>query len=180
MPTAVDEGDRPGLTPRELATYHAGAKAAAALARIGKNVMIAADTVVDVDGQPFGKPADPAHARAMLGVLSGREHLVHSAFEVVDGATGGRVARGSTTRVRFANLSHDEIDAYVATGEPLDKAGAYGIQGRGAALVESIDGDYYTVMGFPLGLFVRSLPELRLFLPHDAAAVAAERGVAIT
>jgi septum formation protein len=178
MPSEVHEGDRPGMHPVELAKHHARAKADATLGRIGKNVMIAADTVVDVDGEPFGKPADPAHARAMLRALSGRDHLVHSAFEVVDGAVGARLARCSTTRVLFAPLSADEIDAYVATGEPLDKAGAYGIQGRGAALVDSIEGDYHTVMGFPLGLFVRCLPELGLRLPHDAQAVAAERGAA--
>jgi septum formation protein len=176
MPSDIDEGEQPGIAPRALAEHYARAKADAVLARIGKNVMIAADTVVDVDGEPFGKPSDPVHARAMLRSLSGREHLVHTAFEVVDGSTGGRLAQCSTSRVRFAPLGADEIDAYVATGESLDKAGGYGIQGRGAALVESIDGDYYTVMGFPLGLFVRALPQLGLRLPHDAAAVAAERG----
>jgi septum formation protein len=180
MPSEVDEREVPGLAPREIAEHYARAKADAVLTRIGKNVMIAADTVVDVDGQPFGKPVDPAHARAMLRVLSGREHLVHTAIEVVDGATGGRLARCSTTRVNFAPLGADEIDAYVATGESLDKAGAYGIQGRGAALVDSIEGDYHTVMGFPLGLFVRSLPSLGLRLSHDAEAVAAERGATVS
>jgi nucleoside triphosphate pyrophosphatase len=179
MPSEVDEVDPPDVAPRAIAEHYAKAKADAVLARIGKNVMIAADTVVDLDGQPFGKPADPAHARAMLRALSGREHLVHTAFEVVDGTTGDRLARCSTTRVRFAPLGSDEIDAYVATGEPLDKAGAYGVQGRGAALVDSIDGDYHTVMGFPLGLFVRSLSRLGLRLHHDAEAVAAQRGAAL-
>ena len=91
----------------------------------------------------------------------------------------GRAGRRSNAARRRASgsseLGADEIDAYVATGEPLDKAGAYGIQGRGAALVETIDGDFYTVMGFPLGLFVRSLPELDLYLPHAAHDVARER-----
>jgi septum formation protein len=175
MPADVEEGPRPGLAPHDLARLHAGTKAAAARARIGTNVMIAADTVVDVDGTALGKPRDPAEARTMLATLSGREHLVHTAFVVADGASGRTIERCASTRVRFAELGTDEIDAYVATGEPLDKAGAYGIQGRGAALVESIDGDFYTVMGFPLGLFVRSLPELGLYLPHAAHDVARER-----
>jgi MAF protein len=176
MPTDVDETPPPGVRPNDLALLHARSKAEAALGRIHQNVMIAADTVVDLDGSAFGKPSDPLQARAMLRALSGREHVVHTAFCVADGATGRSLERSSSTRVRFAALGDDEIDAYVATGEPLDKAGAYGIQGRGAALVESIEGDFYTVMGFPLGLFVRSLPELGLRLAHDAAEVAVERG----
>jgi nucleoside triphosphate pyrophosphatase len=177
MPTDVAEPLQPGVAPKELAMLHAKTKADAALARIHQSVMIAADTIVDVDGRAFGKPSDPLHARAMLRELSGREHVVHTAFCVADGATGRRLDRCASTRVRFATLSDDEIDAYVASGEPLDKAGAYGIQGRGAALVESIDGDFYTVMGFPLGMFVRSLAELDLRLAHDAEEVARERGV---
>lgn len=177
MPADIEERDPAHFSPREIAEYHAGAKADAVVPRIGKNVMIAADTVVDLDGQPFGKPTGPAHARAMLLALAGREHVVHTAFAVVDGASGKRLERCSSTRVRFAALGADEIDAYVATGDPLDKAGAYGIQGRGAALVDSIEGDYHTVMGFPLGLFLRSLRHLGLRLPRDAEDVAAERGV---
>ncbi len=175
MPVAVEEGPRPGVGPRDLAKLHAATKADAALARTGNNVMIAADTVVDVDGKALGKPRDPAQAREMLRTLSGRDHVVHTAFVVVDGASGRRLERCSSSRVRFVTLGSDEIDAYVATGEPLDKAGAYGIQGRGAALVESIDGDFYTVMGFPLGEFVRSLRELDLGLPHAAQDVVRER-----
>jgi len=175
MPVDVEEGPRAGVAPRDLAKLHAGTKADAALARTGNSVMIAADTVVDLEGVAFGKPRDPAEARTMLRALSGRVHAVHTAFVVVDGTSGRRLERCSTTRVRFATLGDDDVDAYVATGEPFDKAGGYGIQGRGAALVESIDGDYYTVMGFPLGQFVRSLPELDLGLVHAAPDVARER-----
>jgi len=178
MPTGVAENDHPELSPSQLAAFHAAAKAEAIASRIGRNVMVAADTVVDVDGRALGKPSGPREASEMLRTLRGREHLVHTAFVVVDGTGGGRLACTSTTRVRFADLSSDDIDAYVASGEPLDKAGGYGIQGRGALLVDSIDGDFYTVMGFPLGMFVRSLPKLGLRLAHDAHAVAAERVVA--
>jgi septum formation protein len=176
VPSGFPEEDRPGVAPRDLAEMHASAKADAMRDRMGSAVLVAADTVVDLDGRPYGKPRGPAEAAKMLRTLSGREHLVHTAFVVVDGQSGRRVAAATTTRVRFVPLSDDTIEAYVATGDPLDKAGAYGIQGRGAALVEAIDGDFYSVMGFPLGAFVRVLPTLGLRLAHDAEAVAAERG----
>jgi septum formation protein len=178
MPSDVDEGDRPATTPRELAAFHARAKSTALLGRVGRSVLVTADTVVDVDGRALGKPADPAEARVMLRTLAGRDHLVHTAMEVIDGETDGRVSLVSTTRVWFAPLDDDVIDAYVASGDAFDKAGSYGIQGRGAALVDRIDGDFYTVMGLPLGAFVRALPQLGRYLPHDAAAVAAEREAA--
>ncbi len=123
-------------------------------------VIVAADTVVDRDGTTLGKPRDRADARTMLISLSGREHIVHTAYVAIDTVSGARIAQTHSTTVRFAPLALETIDAYIATGEPLDKAGAYGIQGRGAALVERIDGDFYTVMGFPLGDFVRRLPTL--------------------
>jgi len=171
VPSDVDEGDRPGYGPRELAALHAGAKADA-VARIERDALIvAADTVVDVDGVALGKPADDADAARMLLILSGRDHRVHTAYAAVDGPTGRRIAATHTTLVRFAALSPETIERYIATGEPRDKAGAYGIQGRGAALVEQIEGDFYTVMGFPLGDFVRRLPELGYVLA-GAAGVA--------
>src|SRR6202041_2897850 len=123
-------------------------------------VLVTADTVVDVDGRALGKPADPAEARVMLRMLAGRDHLVQTAVEGIDGERDGRVSLVSTTRVWFAPLDDDVIDAYVASGDAFDKAGSYGIQGRGAALVDRIDGDFYTVMGLPLGAFVRALPQL--------------------
>ena len=175
MPSEIEEGDVPGLTPRELAQHHARAKADASIARAGRSVFVSADTVVDRDGAALGKPRSAAEAMTMLRSLAGRDHLVHTAFTVFDGESGRRIEQCSTTRVRFWPLDEDRLQAYIATGDPFDKAGAYGIQGRGAALVESIDGDFYTVMGFPLGSFVRALSELGYALAHDAAAVAAER-----
>jgi septum formation protein len=134
-------------------------------------VIVAADTVVDLDGTALGKPESAREAAWMLHSLSGREHVVHTAYTVIDGASGARIDGAGSTRVRFATLADDDIATYVATGDPFDKAGSYGIQGRGAALVERIDGDFYTVMGFPLGDFIRRLPELGYRLPirHPAA-----------
>jgi septum formation protein len=172
VPSEIDEGSRPGYQPRELAEFHAGAKAESVAAREPKAVILAADTVVDLDGLALGKPHDPAEAAQMLRSLAGREHLVHTAFSLVDGPSGRRLAESVTTRVRFYPLAPEEIEAYVATGDPMDKAGAYGIQGRGATLVERIDGDFYTVMGLPLGRVVRGLQRLGYALP---AAQASER-----
>jgi septum formation protein len=165
----VDEGERPGYAPRELAALHASSKAAAVAFRETSAFIVAADTVVDLDGISLGKPRDRAEASSMLRSLSGREHVVHTAYVVHDTARGTTMSGSRSTRVRFAKLDASVIATYVATGEPMDKAGAYGIQGRGAALVEAIDGDFYTVMGFPLGDFVRRLGELGYALPARAA-----------
>lgn len=159
----------PGLRPDELAASHSRQKLTAVLSMAGRQwPVVAADTVVDLDGIPLGKPHDAADARRMLRLLSGRDHLVHTAFALAVPA-GATVEEVSTTRVRFYALQDAEIDAYVAGGDPMDKAGAYGIQGRGASLVETIGGDFYTVMGFPLGRFVRALPRLGFSLPEANA-----------
>jgi MAF protein len=121
---------------------------------------VAADTIVVVDGDILGKPRDRAEAAAMLRRLGGREHVVHTAIAV---AFGGRMASGvEATRVWFRTLDEPTIEAYIATGEPLDKAGAYGIQGFGAVLVERIEGDYFTVMGLGLARLVDLLGEAGL------------------
>lgn len=155
--SGYEEVDEPGKQPIELAQIHARGKVLDVRSRRPGELIVAADTVVDVDGTSFGKPRDPVQAAEMLGVLGGREHLVHTAFAITDGPDV--IERTATTEVRFWPLSQEEIAEYVATGDPMDKAGAYGIQGRGAVLVERICGDFYTVMGFPLGLFVRTLRE---------------------
>jgi septum formation protein len=170
VPSDVDEGPRPGFGPRELARLHAGSKADVAAARDASRLIVAADTVVDVDGIALGKPRDDAEAGDMLRILSGRTHVVHTAYVLVDGPSGRRSARDLSTSVTFYQLSNEEIASYIATGEPLDKAGAYGIQGRGATLVERIDGDFYTVMGLPLASLVRTLREFGYVLPPPGGA----------
>jgi septum formation protein len=170
LPSDVNEGDRPGFEPRELAAFYAEAKADAVAARGEAGLIVAADTVVDLAGKALGKPSDAREAAAMLRALSGREHLVHTAYALRERANAIALGRTSTTRVFFAALDDETIARYVATGDSLDKAGAYGIQGRGAELVERIDGDFYTVMGFPLGDFVRRLPMLGYALPARGLA----------
>ncbi len=155
-PSGYAEPPMPHLNPRELAQSHAREKLAS-IARVDGAAIVAADTVVDLDGAALGKPADAAEATRMLETLAGREHLVHTAYAVALPGIEPPLEAVETTRVRFHALTPVEIAEYVASGEPMDKAGAYGIQGRASALVAGIDGDFYTVMGFPLGGFVRSL-----------------------
>ncbi len=155
VPSAYDETPLPDLDPAELALRHARGKEAGA-ARSGR-LLVAADTVVDVDGEALGKPADRSQARAMLRRLSGRWHAVHTAFALREPRSGGTASEIVTTRVRFAELDDETIEAYAQSGDGLDKAGAYGIQGFAATLVERIDGDYFTVVGFPLAAFARAL-----------------------
>ena len=166
-PSGYDEPIRPELTPAQVATDHAAHKLDAVLRRGARAMpVLAADTVVDVDGEALGKPVDARDAARMLGRLSGRAHLVHTAFALASGDGARRETECVTTTVRFYELRPEEIREYVATGEPLDKAGAYGIQGRAAALVERVEGDFYAVMGLPLGRVVRALRRLGFRLPN--------------
>jgi septum formation protein len=158
----------PGVSPADLASYHAREKLRATLEARGWPIddpVLAADTVVDLDGTPLGKPLDLADAARMLESLSGREHVVHTAFALAVPGSATWTEERSSTRVRFYRLEAREIAEYLATGESLDKAGAYGIQGRAASLVKAIEGDFYTVMGLPLARLVRTLRVLGFTLP---------------
>lgn len=147
-PAEVDESALPDEAPGPHVERLALEKARAIAAIDRTCVALGCDTVVVIDGEILGKPRDAAHARAMLARLAGREHVVFSAVAL---ASGERAVVGhETTRVRFRALREDEIAAYVASGEPMDKAGAYGIQGQGAMIVAGIDGCYFNVMGLPL------------------------------
>lgn len=160
VPSAyIEENSAPRRDPAETALRHALGKAHMA-DPCGPPLLIAADTLVAIDGEVLGKPRDVAQARTMLRLLSGREHRVFTAFVAVDRASARSVSGVESTSVRFASLRDEDIAAYVATGDPLDKAGAYGIQGRGGLLVASITGDFYTVMGLPLSRLGMSLREL--------------------
>lgn len=144
----VDETDHPPLPPRELVALLAARKARAVADRFPADRVIGSDTVVAVDGQILGKPQSPEEAVGMLRTLSGRTHTVYTAVCVC--SPEGERQAVSSTQVTFAPMSEEEIDWYVATGEPMDKAGAYGIQGYGARFIREIQGDFYTVMGLPV------------------------------
>jgi len=147
-PANIDETMRLREAPRRHAERLAREKASAIAKRDPDLITIGADTIVVVNRKVLGKPRDPEDAARMLTMLSGREHMVITAVAV----SRGRKLRSAVeeVRVRFRRLRDDEIEAYIATGEPMDKAGAYGIQGYGATIVERIEGDYFAVMGLPI------------------------------
>ena len=159
-PADIDEAVLPDEAPIPHCERLARSKAATLAVRSPDAVVIAADTIVVLDGEILGKPADGEEARATLARLSGRTHTVHTAMAVALG--GETVSAVESVQVTFRPLTADEIAAYVATGEPMDKAGAYGIQGFGATIVERIDGDYFSVMGLGLRRLVALLAELGL------------------
>jgi septum formation protein len=141
------------LSPQELVQEYSRGKARSVT---GDGSVLGVDTEVAVDGRVYGKPGDEAAARTMLAELAGREHLVISGLTLI--AADGREQTGlSTTVVRFRAMDADEIEEYVAAGEWQGRAGGYAIQGRGAALVERIEGDYFNVVGLPVALLVTFL-----------------------
>ena len=145
---------------REIVGILARRKAHAVLARHKTGVIIASDTLVSLDGAPLGKPGDEAEAVRMLRALSGREHEVFSGVCLLNAATGREQTRVVRTEVTFRQLSEEEIRDYVATGEPMDKAGAYAIQGKGAHLVERYDGDFDNIVGLPVGRLLEEFSEI--------------------
>jgi septum formation protein len=158
-PADVDEAPTPGESPAATAVRLAAAKATAVTAvDADDEVVVAADTVVALGNQQLGKPRDDDDARRILRTLSGATHEVVTGVAVI--ANGRTSTRVSTTHVRFRDLSDDDIDWYVATGEGRDKAGAYALQGRAAAFVESIHGSHTNVIGLPLDVVVRMLREV--------------------
>ncbi len=163
-PAHVDESALAGEKPEAYAVRVALDKARAAAKKFSSGIIIAADTVVAIDGVILGKPVDAADAERMLNMLSGKMHRVITGLAVIDIGTGKMLTRMARTKVWFRNLSREEIAVYVMTGEPLDKAGAYGIQGKGALLVEGIEGCYFNVVGLPLVLLSEMLKEFEVRL----------------
>jgi len=163
VPPHVDETPPPGLEASAIPEALARVKAAEISGRRPEALVLGSDTLVEIDGRVLGKPADFAEAVSMLSSLNGRTHRVYTGVAV---ALGGSVAASGTacTEVTFALHALADLEAYVRGGEPMDKAGAYAIQGRGAFLVEKIDGCFFNVMGLP----VRKT--LSLLSPHSPAA----------
>ncbi len=147
-----------GNTPEEKVCSIAEQKCTPVATRRADDCVIGADTVVCVDGEILGKPVDEADAKAMLRRLSGREHAVYTGVCIIKGEK--KTVFSEETKVRFFDLTEDEISAYVKSGEPMDKAGAYGIQGLGCTLVEGICGDYFNVVGLPVAKTVRAIKKM--------------------
>ncbi len=156
----VSEADESFVgAPEEMVLTLSRRKAQAVAGRHQSAVILAADTLV-FGGAVLGKPHSPAHAREMLNMLAGNWHSVYTGITLLDTATGETISRADVTRVHFTPMTQAEIDAYVATGEPLDKAGAYGIQGRGGMFIDRIEGSYSNVVGLPMALLRSMLCEM--------------------
>ncbi|MFS0554400.1 Maf family protein [Brevibacillus sp. 179-C9.3 HS] len=148
----VDETTAEHLSAKEVVEELSLRKAKEVASRLTEGVVLGSDTVVVLDGQILGKPVDEDDAFRMLSMLQGKEHTVYSGVALIDVETGRTEVSHSHTQVRIRALTEREIKSYIATGEPMDKAGSYAIQGIGATIVEGITGDYFTVVGLPLGL----------------------------
>lgn len=157
----ADESLPAGITPEKAVRRNAARKAQAVAETNPGAVVLGCDTVVAIDGEILGKPQDEAEAKAMLRRLSGNTHTVYSGVCITDGTT--ETVFAVATDVTFYALSERTIDAYAATKEPMDKAGAYGIQGLGCVLVKEISGDYSNVVGLPLSESARALAAFGVF-----------------
>lgn len=173
----AEEEDVPGADPVDVAEAHARQKALDVALGVPERVVLGADTVVVLGGRSLGKPGSAAEAREMLAALSGRTHEVITGVALALGHPGDGEVRACLlqlghvrTAVRFRDLSSEEIEAYVACGEPMDKAGAYGIQGRGALLVREISGCYFNVVGLPLSRTWEMLASVGYEIPWTTAA----------
>jgi nucleoside triphosphate pyrophosphatase len=173
LESGLDERRRPGELPAEFALRMARDKAAAVSRRIMDAIVLGADTVVEIEGKILGKPTNDDDARAMLGMLSGRTHLVVTAFAI---AQAGAILEAAAveSRVRFHELGAAEIDAYIATGDPFDKAGGYGIQDRGAKFTADVEGARDNVMGLPMREVLAALARHGV-LPSSATSAGGAR-----
>jgi nucleoside triphosphate pyrophosphatase len=173
IPANIDETMRAREAPRRHAERLAREKASTIAKRDPDLITIGADTIVVINRKVLGKPADVDQAARMLAMLSGREHMVITAVAV----SRGKKLRSAVeeVRVKFRRLREDEIEAYIATGEPMDKAGAYGIQGYGATIVERIEGDYFAVMGLPLVRLVGLMRDVGVYYRFGDLTTSASR-----
>lgn len=159
---SVDAGDYEEdmdleLGPHQLARFLSAQKAKTIAVKYRNALVIAADTFIVFKGGLMGKPHTKSEAGRMLSLLSGKVHSVITGFTVIDTYTKRKLSQSVETRVYFKKMTAQEIEAYISTGEPLDKAGAYAIQGIGAVLVKKIEGDFFNVMGLPLNSLTEAL-----------------------
>ena len=151
------------MPARRLARYLSCEKAKAVAEKYKNAIIIAADTIISLDDKVFGKPHTNSEAIKMLNILNGRDHDVITGFTIMDTGEGQSVSRSVVTKVYFRKMTIREIEAYVRTGEPLDKAGAYAIQGIGAAIVKKIEGDYNNVVGLPINALMKALRKFGVY-----------------
>jgi septum formation protein len=163
--SGVDEDKFSAESTGELTAVLASAKASAVAASLEDGIVIGCDSMLDLDGRAYGKPADLVEAAARWHEMSGRSGTLYTGHCVIDAATGKRVEAVAATTVRFGTLTEEEISAYVFTGEPLAMAGGFTIEGLGGWFVESIDGDHNNVIGISLPLLRRLLGSLGVTIP---------------
>ena len=149
-PSSYEEPFQPGLNPEELLLKHSVEKARDVAKHFDSGLVISADTSVLYNGEVLGKPHLPEKAEKMLAKLSGKKFRVITGLTVLDLDSGKEISESESTNVWLAELSKEQISAYVRTGEPLDKAGAFAAQGKGAILVEKVEGDFFNAVGLPL------------------------------
>lgn len=156
-PSGADETVDDGLKPSEVVELLAVRKAADVATQYTEGLVIGSDTIVVLDGEVLGKPADEQDAFRMLSALQGKKHSVYSGLAVLDVAAGHQRVGHVETKVSMRTLTEQEIRAYIATKEPMDKAGAYAIQGIGSLFITGIEGDYFSVVGLPIRLLAEYL-----------------------
>ncbi len=163
-PSSYEEVLRPGINPRLLARLLSSEKAKTVARKYPNALVIAADTFIVYGDALMGKPHTEKEAIRMLGLLNGKAHSVVTGLTIIDTETGKSVSRSVETKVWFRKLKKKEILSYVRTGEPLDKAGAYAIQGLGSLIVEKIEGDYFNVIGLPLNSLADALKKFGVYV----------------
>ncbi len=159
LPAECDETLPEGIAPKEAVEYLSEIKNKATRRLLSEEALvISADTVVAIDGEILGKPTDKEDARRMISLLSGKTHAVYTGVTISAGEK--EITFSEKTNVTFYNLTDEEIESYISTSEPYDKAGGYAIQGKAGLLVEKINGDYYNVVGLPVARLKRALKSL--------------------
>ena len=149
-PSNYEEDMSLKMEPLKLVEYLSLGKAKDVAERHKDAIIVSADTIVTLDGEVFGKPKTAERAKYVLCKFSGKAHTVLTGFTIIDTETNKQITKSVETKVYFKSLSEKEIDAYIATGEPLDKAGGYAIQGLAALFIEKIEGDYFNIVGLPI------------------------------
>lgn len=161
-PSDIDEDKVKGSTPKETVEKLSFKKASKVAEKFSDAIIIGADTIVVLEDLILGKPRDERDAEKILNSLSGKKHAVITAFTILDSRTGKKVTRSHMSNVYMRNLGSDEIKEYIASGEPMDKAGAYAIQGRAGLFVERIEGNYHSIVGLPLNLLKEELKQFNI------------------
>lgn len=163
-PSNYEENIRSALEPHELAQKISLQKAEVVASKHKDAIVIAADTFIVFGGQILGKPGTEKEARKMLKMISGKSHSVITGLSIIDTGKNKKLSKSVETKIHMRKLTPPEINAYVESKEPLDKAGAYAIQGLGAVFVEKIEGDYFNVIGLPLSALTEALKEFGIYV----------------